>query len=637
MKKRLIALLTVLMIFSSTVCGFAAVKFSDVSSNHWARTFIEKMADKGIIKGYYDSVKGVKVFKPESPVTYIEAVQMIYNTLKASDKLKSESGLDTKYDVILKNLNIPTWSKRAVSYALEYDIITFNELRSFMNGKIAKYARKVDIAVFLGRAIGVDGNSSNIYTLPFIDSEMIIGKAIPYVDFLTKKGIIKGDSSNKFNPNSIVNRAVMATMCSKVYDYLISHEEVLNKEDEIKDSNGDTLINDNKNNESNESDNKIYGVIDYIAEDTDMIVIKDLEGNTKVYNLKGVSIRKKGRKVRIDDLKKEEEVELVFDKGKLKEVNVTNSKVYFEAKIEKIVDFDDYYLLKTRNADNLLIKKDFKVDDETVIYYGDDKVSIGRIEEGDYAVIKHIGDKALEIQLKSEEQVYDGILESDVIFKDKPELKIRLNNNKVLEFEIDDKAYIRRDRRKADLDDLSKGDIATITVQYNKIVEIIASSRSEKDKDEGRIKQIVIGTPSKITIVTDDDEEATYEVARDVDVEIDDEDAELNDLDINYYVKLDIENGRIVEIRAEKSKSDTNITGRIVKIYKDYDRLTVKYYDKVEDRYKRVSVIVSDKTKIISSDGDSIRLGHLKRDVQIFVSGYFDEDIFVADKIIELE
>lgn len=60
----------------------AEQRFSDVPKTHWAYGFIATAADKGFVNGYPD-----KTFKPDSPVSYNEALTMIVALLgfKAAD------------------------------------------------------------------------------------------------------------------------------------------------------------------------------------------------------------------------------------------------------------------------------------------------------------------------------------------------------------------------------------------------------------------------------------------------------------------------------------------------------------------------------------------------------------------------
>ncbi|QZY55493.1 S-layer homology domain-containing protein [Crassaminicella profunda] len=700
MNRKISCLIVALMIILSTINSFAAVTFSDVPSNHWAKPFITKMADKKIISGYFDD-KTLKVtFKPDKNVTYIEAMQMIYNTLKGANKLRPTSGLANKYYATLTANKIPTWAHEAIAYGLEYNILHPDELKIFVKNGNATYAKKVDVSVFIGKALNMKLEA--IPVLNFVDAETIKTAALPYVDLLEKNKIVKGDAVNKFNPNSIINRAVMATMCSNTYDLLIKQSSTVipsnpivsttlegtidyvstdTKMIVIKDTKGDTKaytlksvyikkngqyiemsalnkgdyvkltfnskgevqgVEVNKTNTSSggtDSVNSDERIIDYISEKTNMIVVKDGNGATQVYNLNGVNIRENGKSKDVDDLQKGDGVKLHFnDKNELAWIEISTSTTTWIGKIMSITDYDDYYLMTIRNKDNLILKKDLKIYDNTEIEYNKKSVTAKRLTEGEEVQVKFIGNRAIKVYLLGEEKVYDGILESSVIFREHPILKIATNNNEVLEFEIDEDVKIYRDRHRSGLDDLRKGDLATITVEYDKIVNIVAASREEKTKDEGAIKQIIIGDPTQITIETEDKKTHTYDVDDDVDIEInDDGDKKLSDLKINYQVELKIKDNVVKDIVAEGYADMNTISGEITKIYSDIDYFVVKYYDKDKEEYVTRTVAKGSNTKVYSTSQEKIAFGHLRKNDRVFISGNYNEDIFVANKIIQID
>ncbi|QEK13248.1 S-layer homology domain-containing protein [Crassaminicella thermophila] len=706
MKRKISCMLIILMMLMSTIASFAAVNFSDVPSTHWAKDYIAKMADKKIINGYFDD-KTLKVsFKPNNPVSYVEAMTMLYNTLKAANKLKDTTGLVAKYKTTLAKNKIPSWAYEPIAYGLEYGILHPDEIKVFVkNGKQA-YAKKVDVAVFIGKALDMKDQLDPLPVLDFVDAELIISAALPYVDLLEKKGIVSGDNERKFNPNSIINRAVMATMCSKTYDLLIKEPivpvvskylegtiEYVSKDAKmiiVKDTKGDkkayTLKNTSikkdeksitisdlsvrdsvkltfksngelteievKNSKTPSEDISIPSekkrIIDYVDEDTKMIVVKDDKGNIEVYKLKGVSIKINGRSKHVDDLNKGDEIKLVFDKkGELDKVLVDNTVTSMEGRVVSLKEIeDDVYILTVRDKENLIIKKELRINEDTKIEYDDDEVKPNKLMEGMEVYIKHIGDRAIEIEIYEKERTYNGILESSVLFRDGLILKVRMNDGEVKEFEIDEDADVERDGSNAYLDELEKGDIVTFKMKYGKVTDIEAIARTDrKSKVEGVIKQITIGDPSTITIVNDDDKETvTYYISKGVEVRIDGDDDDdkgdkytLKDLDIHYEVELRIDNGKVYRIDADKISSKDMITGEIVRVYDDYDQLRVKYFDKYDKDYKTISVLITDDTKIISTEGKEIRLRNLDEDDEVLIDGHFEDDMFVANRIIQIK
>ena len=110
-KVKICMLMTVLLILSGGFSAFAAqTTFSDINEAPWAKEYIIKMADAKIISGYFDEKTLRATFKPNQPVSYVEAVQMIYNTLKAASKLKTTASVVSKQEDLLKANNIPQWA-----------------------------------------------------------------------------------------------------------------------------------------------------------------------------------------------------------------------------------------------------------------------------------------------------------------------------------------------------------------------------------------------------------------------------------------------------------------------------------------------------------------------------------------------
>jgi len=62
-------------------------KFSDVSASHWASGYINVAAEKGMLKGYPD-----KTFKPESNVTYAEAITILVRAIGMGDFVEKQGG-----------------------------------------------------------------------------------------------------------------------------------------------------------------------------------------------------------------------------------------------------------------------------------------------------------------------------------------------------------------------------------------------------------------------------------------------------------------------------------------------------------------------------------------------------------------
>jgi hypothetical protein len=633
--KKIIGILTAVFILCmSMITGFAEIRFSDVPNNHWAKPYIGNMASKNIIKGEMNNATLSIKFRPEDNVTYVEAIQMIYNLLRETNHLdKSVNISGTK--VLLSSANVPTWAHEAVGYSLKKGIIMSGDLMAFTKSGQQVPAKKQDISIFIGKALKKKTEAFPTKIYNFVDAETIKSAAVPYVDLLVREGIVKGDSQNKFNPNSKVTRAVMATMCSNTYDVMIKDVSSNNTT-----NNSSTSTSNNTSTDTEEKkEEKEIKIVMYVAEDIDRVVVKDDKGTEQIYDTKRAKIYKNGKEIDLDDLKLDDEITLEFEDSVLKKIEVVNGLVEYEGKVVSIEDEGAYYKLVTRDRNNLVLKKEFKIYDDTKIYIGSNKVSAGKIKENEYIYIEYKGNKIEKIDLigSGKKVEMDGILVSEVQFKEYPILKFKINTGDILEYEIDDDADIERDDDDADLDELKKGDIVTVEIYKNKIEDIEATSIKEDGDDEGIIKELIIGSPSKITIQRKNKQLKTYEVGQNVDVEIDREDKDFGDLKLNYYVEIEIESGEVTEIEAEEGYQNESITGEVTKVYKEYDRLSVKYYKDKENEYDKISIVVTDKTTIIDEDGDkSSHISTVDEDDNVFIDGYYDDDLFIAQKILIL-
>ena len=622
-KRSLTLLFTVFIFLACTISSSAVNMFSDIGSVPWASEAINKMADKEIIKGSIDE-KTLRIqFRPKDNVSYIEALQMIYKTLQATDHLTPTSAVVTQNGKILSDGTIPVWAHAAVEYALNNKVVTAQEVQRFIKNGKATNARRIDVAVFAGKALNMDEDLDPLPILGFKDAEMIIKAGIPYVDMLVKKGIITGDTNNKFNPNNTITRAEMAVICSKVYDFLSKEKNKI-----------PNIVPQTKPN--TEVANKKTVIADYINSDGTMLVVKDEKANVEVYSLDAsVIVKKDGAVKRTVDIRIGDVLKLTKDNNnKLTLIEIDNTTIKFEGIVDRVIKMDDDYLLIVKDKYDAVYKKEYTVDEDTDILKDKKLISVSRLIEGDRVSIVAIGQKATKITVEASKEVYAGILESNQYHK----IKVKINNDQSLELEVSDNVYIRRDNSRADIINLSAGDIVTVTVEYNKATDIQAISRTTKSKDEGVIKTILIGNPTKLTITSKNDkEEYTYEVSNSATIRIDREDIKIYDLRPGYTVELQMENKVVTRIDAKKTGDKNVIVGEITRIYKDLNRLRVEYTDTSTRKIESVFVEVTDEATILSSANTTIRLSQLITGDELYIEGYYEDDWFIARRIIQLD
>ncbi|MEW9121725.1 MAG: S-layer homology domain-containing protein [Thermotaleaceae bacterium] len=186
-------------------------KFLDLQDVEWAWEAIEKMAEKGILKGI-----GEGQFAPRLAVTKIEALAIVIRAMdweeevedvhrKIKENNEKHRVTDTIQDWAIGYANI------AVDKGLmdEKDLTKDYLLSPATRQEVAKY-----IVCALGK--GSDAENSMNKNLSFQDAKDIKEDFIGYVYMAYQLGIMTGNDKNQFLPNQSVTRAQMAVMASKL-------------------------------------------------------------------------------------------------------------------------------------------------------------------------------------------------------------------------------------------------------------------------------------------------------------------------------------------------------------------------------------------------------------------------------------
>lgn len=278
------ALAAVLVAGSLPVTASAAT-FTDINEVSWASSTIQAVSDKGLINGYEDGT-----FRAKNNVTYSEAMVMVYNLMSKTGNLKaSATNTLSIYQSVLNTYKIPTWSQSTVAYGLSAQILMAADLPKFTTNGVSNPATRQDVAVMFGRALS---EKYDIYAgtgVNYNDVWRISDEAMPYVDLLTRLGIVTGDDSGNFNPTANITRAEMAVMMNKTYDLLSNELANTGEITEIVNHDGD------------------YYDVDVKMDNGERNRLTLSDDNISVYNKDG------SRELPISSLTKGDRVSLVFD------------------------------------------------------------------------------------------------------------------------------------------------------------------------------------------------------------------------------------------------------------------------------------------------------------------------------------
>ena len=354
MKRKMAMALAAVLVAGSLPVTASAATFRDINEVSWAAGTISEVADKGLISGYEDNT-----FRGKNNVTYSEAMQMLYNIMNRTGNLKSSAlGSQAAYQSVMTLYQIPGWAQSSVAYGLASQALTAADLPKFVTNGVSNAATRQDVVVMFGRALS---DRYDIYAgsgVDYGDAWRITADAMPYVDLMTRLGIISGDDNGNFNPTANITRAEMAVIMNKTYDLLANEQ-------------GDTgVITDIVNN------NGDYYDIDVQMDNGERKKITLMDDNISILSSDG------SREMPVSVLSKGDKISLVFDGDIVTKVYLLNEETSAQAKY----DITGYiYSLKETEvnfeSENTGETTKYKIDDDCVFYLDGKKTTYKTLKD----------------------------------------------------------------------------------------------------------------------------------------------------------------------------------------------------------------------------------------------------------------
>ncbi len=174
---------------------------------HWAEEILNKMYERGIIKGINDG--GRMNFYPDNPMTRNEFAAVVCNYRGVDTSQYRDTELDFT-DVS----DIPPWAQNTVKAAVGMGIMNG---KSNDNGKTFFFdgdgsVTRAEAMTVLGRMLDYTETAD----ISFTDGNDIPVWARPYIMGLVKRGAVNGYEDNTIQPNGKVKRSEAVTMLYKL-------------------------------------------------------------------------------------------------------------------------------------------------------------------------------------------------------------------------------------------------------------------------------------------------------------------------------------------------------------------------------------------------------------------------------------
>ncbi|WZL73500.1 hypothetical protein QBE52_01845 [Clostridiaceae bacterium 35-E11] len=215
-----------------------------------------------------------------------------------------------------------------------------------------------------------------------------------------------------------------------------------------------------------------------------------------------------------------------------------------------------YAKLLIINEDEIAVKvnenfKVYELTDDVKVYIHDQREALEDLKENTMVYLTLEENKVTTIRWKPVVGVSDWTFEGtlDTIDRDDKEITVK-NNTTKKRFEINNDTDIRIDGDDERFTDLEIGMKVEVTVEDGEVVKVVAENRD--DHYEGKLVKVAFGSPNQLTIRRNNQDQ-TFVVDEDVEVEIDDDEEDFEDLreEIGSDIEIEVVNNKIVAIEVE--------------------------------------------------------------------------------------
>jgi len=178
-------------------------KFVDVLTTDWFCSYVNAMAEAGIVNGYPGNV-----FKPNNNVTRAELAKI----------MAVAAGLDTPKPTqqIFDDVGIDQWYAPYVHATKDY----FPEMTD-EDGNVCfdpnEYAGREDVAMAVAKIKGLSAGAEGDVQTRFSDDADISPEAKTYIAAAVDAGIVYGYEDGTFKPRGAITRAELATVCCRAF------------------------------------------------------------------------------------------------------------------------------------------------------------------------------------------------------------------------------------------------------------------------------------------------------------------------------------------------------------------------------------------------------------------------------------
>ena len=582
-----IILLSIVLSLLFSMTANAAV-FSDIS-NHWAKSYIERVERNGLVSGYEDGT-----FKPNNNVIVLESVIMLSRLYEIDDDIKEEIIDEYKPSLRkMKNVLGYEWSLDYLAVAIELGIVNEQAVKDmFSNKNIFNDVKREEVAVLLTKALGLNDEAKSLktYVLPFNDRDEITASARPYIYLMYQKKIMLGDNEKNINPGDKITRAEISVLLDKAFDYIDDNRilPVFDKYEPTTTVSG--LI-------SKVSNNKTESYI-YVTDHTEVESIVKINKDTE--------ITINGRVRELSDLKKDMLVNCRINEERLAlDIEVDSTKDVVRGTIQYVAYVQPARITIYDEDDDRVT---FDVDKDVEVYHDGKATQLRELDKNDQVTLLLDGRVVYKIYSISRIKHYDGVITSiDYAYPIKVTIKTDQGVTKTFIFTKD--VDVTRNDEDSSFDQIGAGDEVTVTTEYGDMIAI--NTIAKEAEMSGVIKEILIAPQSKIKIADEDGEITQYSVSNNVKITVGSKNVSIYELRLGYKVNINTSGDEIVTMEVSQIETAKSFDGKILFINKD-DRLIMMQNTTPSGKTELIYLTVTNNTRIFDITGTTKYFKDLK-------------------------
>ena len=602
--KLLSCLMVVVMIVSTISVSVFAASFPDVNDTNyaWALDAVEELCDQGVINGYEDGT-----YRPEKTVTKLEALVLLARILGVSEDVHAiiaEKAADN-YEEFVADLDL-AYGDEEIMFLLEKGIFSERDMEEYLDDDNANHGlKRYELATILSKSLTSDSNIKNA-EVKYSDKGEIPTSQRKYVAYISEVGLMKGMGDNLFSPNTDVNRAQIALVLYNLQD-MTDYEYTL-----CKVTSTDSLLSTIK-------------------------FVKDGEEKESGYLVKDdVIIRVDGKDADIEKIGVNYNAVITTSGDTLKSIEAYQPDVddKFIAKVvstsKSTIKFSKF--IGTKTEDILFpVSKDLKIVDQN-----GDSVAVTKLAVGAYVDVSIKKGKVEYVEILDKTSTVAGIYKT--ISTEEGELVLTVEDVKT---EKDVKLYVgndvtvTRNGSKSTMNELLAGDSMSITVTYNTITKIVATSKVQ-NKD-GYIEEIRISSKPSI-VVKVAGESVEYQISPEATFIVSgNQNCDIYDLRLGAQAALTVESNTVTKISTTVADTIIQVSGVVEMVNASYNMIQVSFFDSQSGQTVSQSVFVNTATKIFNNTtGKTVALKNIEKGCTISVIGTQSTGVYLASTIIVL-